>query len=263
MDKRKITCEIEIAADAESVWQALTEAEHVKQWFAPNVEGQSGPEGYLSLSWSTRNDPMRLDFVDYDPPWHLKTTWHAAPEGMKPILLPVEIELESIGQGTTRLTLVQSGFLSDESWDDEFQSHQRGWNTELRHLRYYVEEQFNRTRAYFLERLAVPPTFSIDSFIGASGQLRADLRDVAEGESFELMAAEDECWQCRLLYRLATSDLVFICDALDGGVIRLAIEGTGGNVELWMWAFSWSMSDDELTKRIQPVYHQLRERLGV
>lgn len=256
---RHIECEFEIEASIDKVWQAITEAEHIRNWFAPHAESEPGEGGYIELAWVGPDQPMRLDILAWELEKYLKTTWHSAPAGEESRNLPLEIFLEKTATGT-RLRLIHSGFLSDASWDDEFESHSRGWNTELRHLCYYLEEHFNRTRSYFLQRLTVNEKLEgISSFLNEKqiGKMPSLLH---EGQSFCLRIA-DQNWQCRLIYQFADKDFVFLCDALEGGVIRLSIELMTGSPELWFWVSSYSLKEDQLKKRTKALLEHIGTHL--
>jgi uncharacterized protein YndB with AHSA1/START domain len=259
MTERVIECELDIDSEPAQVWQALTQAEHIRSWFAPYVESEPGVGGHISLSWNDPSTPHRLDIVGWEINECLSTDWFAAPMGQEPINLPLTIRLEPAGPGRTKLRLVQSGFLSDVSWDDEYESHSRGWNTELRSLRYYVEEQLGRARLFLLEKIPVSADW------GDQKPLSVSLLDVgifnrSEGQTFSCRVGEEN-WQCKLIWQLATSDLVFVTEALDGGFVRLAVENITSTPELWFWAFSWRISEDELVRRTQPLLDQIRSRI--
>lgn len=260
MSTRNIECELDIAADIETVWEAITRAEHIRHWFAPYADSQAGEGGFISLSWSDPETPMRLDIASWEENAHLGTSWHAGPAGSDPINLPLDIYLEPTAAGT-RLKLVHSGFLSDESWDDEFASHSRGWNTELRHLRYYLEEQFGRARSFLRERI---PLDDLAQVIGIDGVFLADIGQLREGDHFSLCVRTREGveeMKCRLLWQLATTDFVFICDALQGGVVRLSIENFSGTPELWFWAFSYSLTEEQLVKKAGSWFQAVADRV--
>ena len=261
MKERVINCELAIEAEIDTVWQALTEAEHIQQWFAPYAETSPGVGGHISLSWSDPAAPHKLEIVGWEAGRLLETRWFAAPQGQDPINLPLRVELTSLESGRTLLSLTQSGFLSDASWDDEFESHSRGWNIELRSLRYYLEAQLGRTREFFLERMPVDlATMSFEMLVGVDGLLPIDPQTLKEGERFNLQAA-GESWRCQMIWQLAAKDFVFICDALDGGLVRIGLENIGTTPELWFWAFSWQLSEEELRRRITPLIQQFRERV--
>ena len=48
---RKFESEIEIAASAQTVWAALTEADGIRGWFAPEARVTPGVHGSVWASW--------------------------------------------------------------------------------------------------------------------------------------------------------------------------------------------------------------------
>lgn len=257
---RSIECELTIQADIETVWQAITEAEHISNWFAPFCESKSGPDGYIRLGWSNPDDLDTLSITGWEENSHLATTWYAAPSGVPEQLLPLDIRLERTVGGTV-LRLVHSGFLTDASWDDEYTSHSRGWNTELRHLRYYLESQFNRTRVFFKRKIRLLDDIdvAIEKIIGSNGYFKTETGTLKEGDSFQLRLPSGEYSKSRVLYQSGTTDFVFACDLLQGGLFRLSIESMAGYPELWFWAFSWRLAEDQLAKLLDPLYLEISE----
>ena len=257
---RRIECEFKIPAAIDKVWLAITEAEHIRNWFAPHAKSVAGKGGYIDLVWAEPHEPIRLDILEWEGERYLKTTWYAAPRGEEEKLLPLEISLEKTSDGT-KLRLVHSGFLSDESWDDEFESHSRGWHTELRHLCYYVEQQFNQTRSFVLERFALNDspngisTFLNEKQTGVLPSL------IPEGQAFSLKIG-NENWPCRLLYQYADKDFVFLCDLPEGGVIRLSVETMTGAPELWFWAFSYGLTEEQLIRKTAPLLRHIKAQLS-
>lgn len=256
---RHIECEFDLEAPIEKVWQAITEAKHIQNWFAPHAESVSGEGGYIDIAWTGPDQPMRLEILAWELEKYLKTTWHAAPKGEQERLLPLEIFLEKTATGT-RLRLVHSGFLSEASWDDEFESHNRGWNTELRQLRYYLENQYGRSRDYFLKRLPVDDKlarisfFLDDSFFGGDRTVQT----ISESSRDFALSIAKELWQCQLLYQFGDKDFVFLCDALEGGIIRLSIEMMTGSPELWFWVTSYSLNEQQMAKRTAPLLDHIK-----
>jgi hypothetical protein len=53
--------------------------------------------------------------------------------------MAVDYYIEAIGDGVTRLRLVQSGFGPEAAWDDEFESTKSGWADFLKKLKEVLE----------------------------------------------------------------------------------------------------------------------------
>jgi uncharacterized protein YndB with AHSA1/START domain len=260
---RSIEREIFIDAEPERVWRAITEAEEIVNWFALEAESQPGVGGYIGLSWNLKAvEPGRCHIVEWDPGARLLMTWRDAPGGEHE--LPVEITVERRGGGTL-LRLVHSGFLSDASWDEEYESHGRGWSYELRSLKFYLERQADRRRRHVLERF----TFAGDraagwrAVVGPSGAFAPAVEEPAEGAEFALTLPDGTTSPAELLYAFDDRDFVAAADVLQGGLFRVALEMAPDGPEVWIWAFSWQMSQADLKATVQPMYEAVAARPGV
>ncbi len=132
MSKRRIEKKIEIKASPEAVWKALTDAEQITGWFAPEARVEPGQGGKIFMSWGPGFEigtPIEI----WEPNKRLQTG-----DANRPI--KVDYVLEGRGD-TTVLTLVQSGFGDTPDWDDEFDNTKRGWDIFLDNLRAYVERR--------------------------------------------------------------------------------------------------------------------------
>ncbi len=253
---RSIECEFEIKATPEQVWQALSDADQICRWFAPYADSAPGPEGFVSLGWMEPDNMERMAVLTWDEPNRLVLDWHAAPAGQTPIPLPVQFELLQEGD-VTRLKLVQNGFLSDESWDDEFESHSRGWATELRFLKYYLEHHFGKVRNIIKQRCSIDPREDIlGRIVGPNGIFKTSGMPQI-GDRFEITLPDGESSSCELLYALGKTDFVFVCDALDGGIVRIALEYLASDPMLLVWAISWNLAEDKLIATAQPWFEQV------
>lgn len=259
---RSIEREIFIASDPERVWQALTDAEQIVNWFALKADSRPGIGGHISLSWELKAiEPDRCHILDWQPGSRLLMTWRDAPGGDNE--LPVEITL-SRREGGSLLRLVHSGFLSDASWDEEYESHGRGWSYELRSLKFYLERQFSRTRRHVLERFPLPNgnMSAWREIVGPSGGFSAAVDDLVEGAGFFLGLPNGTRTAAELLYSLDGRDFVAAADVLQGGLFRIALEIVSDVPEVWVWAFSWSLDQKALIAMVQPMYGAIRQRLA-
>lgn len=128
---RKHEFELEIGATPEEVWAALTEADGITRWFAPEANVTPGQGGSLTLSWGPGAEgtgPIHL----WEP--GRRFGWTEGPDKK------VEFEIEAIEGGRTRLRMVHSGFAADANFDDEYGSTHGGW------LTYFSMLQYSATR---------------------------------------------------------------------------------------------------------------------
>lgn len=258
---RDIEVELSIAKPPDTVWRAITEADEIVRWFALAAETEPGVGGHIGLSWNLKEfEPGRCRITAWEPGRRLRFTWHAGPE--QPRELPVEIVLRH-SDGGTLLKLTHSGFLSDESWDEEYESHARGWNYELRSLRFYLERQLGRTRQYVLRKFPVADMAATwRSTVGQDGAFRPAMANLAEGAEFLLGLPDGTTTRAELLYQFDGRDFVVIAEVLKAGIFRLGIEVVGGVPELWVWAFSWQLGQADLEAVAEPLLNALQSKLA-
>src|SRR5580704_4829406 len=124
---RSVDVTTEIAAPADAVWAALTQADLLCRWFSPTAE-RDGDK--VRLAWGP-DMVMEERFVEVEKGRHLR--WADTPDA--PII--VDWHLETKG-GHTVVRLVQSGLSASAEWDDAFDSFETGWRYFLFNLRHYL-----------------------------------------------------------------------------------------------------------------------------
>lgn len=243
---RRFETQIEIAASPAEVWRALTEATELMRWFPPYAEVEPGIGGRIHMSWG---DALSGDhrILGWDPERHLRTDWGGGPRAT----LAVDYFLEGRG-GSTLLRLVHSGFGSEASWDDEFDSISRGWPYELRSLKDYLERHPGRDRQVACAH--VPVSGSVEAawarLVGPTGRFRPPAHPVAEGERFELGLPDGSTTLAALFWQRPGLDFAAALDALDGARLRLGLEKFGGRWEYWIWLESRTLPAAELERRL-------------
>ena len=129
---------VELNASADEVWRALSEAEGLIKWFAPEARVEPGEGGKIFLSWGPGMEGAS-EISAWKPGEHLGTLMPAgSPEA--PRVQAVDYYIEN-RDGRTVLRLVHSGFSADAKFDDEFESTHHGWLTFLAMLRHAVEQK--------------------------------------------------------------------------------------------------------------------------
>ncbi len=256
---RAIERELFIEAEPDVVFDAFTQAEHIMAWFAPHARSAPGVGGFINLTWNSGETNKDCEILEWDPGSHVLMNWYAGPDG--DTRLPVDVRLERRGGGTV-LRLVHSGFLSDESWDDEYDSHGRGWSYELRSLKYYVERQLGRARQFVFRRIPLTGgAAALTGLIGPDCPFGADAAELAEGDRFTLRLPDGSSTAAEVMYELADKDFVAFADVLEGGLFRFAFETFAGAPELWIWAFSWQLAEKELEALVGPWFNEVEQRL--
>jgi uncharacterized protein YndB with AHSA1/START domain len=142
----QIEREILIQAPPDRVWAALTEAEHLAQWFGDSAQIDLRPGGAITFGWSQYQDAVHhATVVRVDPPRFFSYRWaRSAGEPVTPRHSTlVEFTLTPDGPDRTRLRVVESGFAHLDATDFErataVEENTRGWHDELDELTLYLE----------------------------------------------------------------------------------------------------------------------------
>ena len=146
---RSIIKEVVVAAPADVVWRALTDADELKRWFPIDARVEPGLGGSVWLSWGDGVEGT-APITSWEPERHFGWT-----ETRGPHKLAVDFHIEARG-GSTVVRLVHSGFGDGGDWDDEFHMTQGGWSYFMQHLRLYLERQRGKARDVISFREPVP-----------------------------------------------------------------------------------------------------------
>ena len=131
---------VELAADPQRVWAALTTADGLAAWFGDEavIDLRPGGAAWMKFGGGPTID-MRVERVD--EPAVFAYTWQipGLPKD-DPRRTYVEFTLEPAGTGTL-LRVVETGFaqLPDEVHGAEFDGHIKGWQSELGELVSYLD----------------------------------------------------------------------------------------------------------------------------
>ena len=136
----EIRRELTVEAPIEQVWQALTRAEHLSEWFGDSASIDLRPGGRATFGWSEYGETTEAVIEVVDRPTKLSFRWEAlkdTPVEVSSTL--VEFTLQPDGEGT-RLTLVESGFASlpKDSYESRLAENTSGWDAELNDLGTYL-----------------------------------------------------------------------------------------------------------------------------
>jgi len=233
------TAELEFTIDAkvEDVWAAITEAEHLMNWFPLDARVTPGEGGSMFMAWG---DEFKGDCTIevWEPNKRLRTTFmeQPSPEG-EPMRTYVDYYLEGNG-GETTLRLVHSGFGQGAAWDAMYNAVSNGWNAELRSLRHYVENHMSQTREV---AWAVSPIEGSDEAAWAALMgleclgLEGGLPPVA-GERYRADGPALGEIGGLVLHSKEPGVFVATIDGLNNAFIRVEIERCSGpDPSVWFW----------------------------
>jgi uncharacterized protein YndB with AHSA1/START domain len=166
---RSVVDSIEIAAPADVVWRALTEAAELERWFPLVARVEPGVGGRIHMSWQNEF-AGELEILEWRPDELLVTGW-SGPEG-DPMATPqtTELHLRERG-GRTVVRLVASGIPAGAEWDEWYDGTRRGWRFELHSLKVYLERHRGeeRTVVYLRRRVDLPAAEAMGRLSSAEG----------------------------------------------------------------------------------------------
>jgi uncharacterized protein YndB with AHSA1/START domain len=134
---RDIVLSVELDASPEDVFRAVTDGTELAKWLAPEARGtapEGGKKGSIWISWG-EGMSVEHELEIFDPPKRIRHPSGKNAETKAPLYADWSIEAREGGKTTLRL--VHSGFSVGADWDNEFESHARGWKLMLENLRQY------------------------------------------------------------------------------------------------------------------------------
>jgi uncharacterized protein YndB with AHSA1/START domain len=142
----QITHEVVIDAPVERVWAILTEAEHIREWFA--FDGAAidlRPGGALVLTWK-EHGTFHARIEEVTPPHRFSYRWAMRPDEQPEQGNATLVQFSLIPEGSgTRLRVVESGFreldLPAERQSQHAAENTDGWVGAFRMLDEYARRQ--------------------------------------------------------------------------------------------------------------------------
>ena len=133
---------ITVSSPIGRVWDALTVAEQIAQWFGDSAEmDELRPGGALTVGWSEFNDSATCVIEEVDEPTTFSYRWNIGTADDGTVWTTRVTFTLSEADGMTTVTVVESGFaaLPDEL-GTAFEENTAGWESEMEDLRSFVEE---------------------------------------------------------------------------------------------------------------------------
>jgi uncharacterized protein YndB with AHSA1/START domain len=144
--KDTIEREVLLNAPREKVWDAITRADLISQWFGTDTKIPSLTVGQeIVFEWADYDSVTRGIIEEVKPMTSFAYKWeHGDVDLSKPIveetLTLVTFTLEDAGAGT-RLTLVETGFASLPEGVGSYEANSSGWTSELNDLKEYLHKE--------------------------------------------------------------------------------------------------------------------------
>jgi uncharacterized protein YndB with AHSA1/START domain len=133
--------EITVTSPIDRVWEALTMAEHLAQWFGDSAEVDLRPGGEMTVGWSDYEYVSKAVVETVDYPTTFAYRWEAGEAGDGTMWsTKVTFTLEE-ADGMTTVRVVESGLsaLPDELYGPLLKENSSGWTSEMADLQRHLE----------------------------------------------------------------------------------------------------------------------------
>jgi uncharacterized protein YndB with AHSA1/START domain len=127
---------IQVSSPIGAVWEALTVAEKLSQWFGDSATVDLRPGGAISFGWTDYDDEVAGVVEEVDAPTTFSYRWEAgADEDGTMWTTRVTFTLEE-SAGMTTVTVRETGLslLPDELYGRTLEENSSGWSAELADL---------------------------------------------------------------------------------------------------------------------------------
>jgi len=232
--ERRLEKEIEIAAPVDEVWKALTDPMELVKWFPLEARVTPGNGGKIFLSWGPDCEG-EAEIVAWEPGKKFACRENFA---------LVEWTLEARG-GKTILRLVQSSFLGNEDWENEwFESTGYGWGFMLLGLQWALEHHRGIARqvAWPRHKVNLSRAETYARLLEADGIFRADVNSQLQPQQdYALGTATAENYSGRVQFvRALRGFCVSVCE-LNDALFWVTIEGAPGKIEVQIWLSAFGL----------------------
>jgi uncharacterized protein YndB with AHSA1/START domain len=141
---RTVRTTIRTTATPEQLFEAWADPAKLAQWFPDRAEGRAVEGGVQKWFFDRFNHALPYEVAAAVPGEHLVYT--GVIPGRPRFYLEIDIVREA---GSTSLTLINSGFLDKDGWDEEYEGIASGWQMAMALLKLYVERHYGRQRQQF------------------------------------------------------------------------------------------------------------------
>ena len=127
---------ITVSSPIARVWEAITVAEHLSQWFGDSAEVDLRPGGALRFGWSEYGEMVDGVVEAVEPEKLFSYRWTAGKTDDGTVWTTTVTFTLDEAEGMTTITVVESGLseLPDELYATTVKENTSGWNAELADL---------------------------------------------------------------------------------------------------------------------------------
>jgi uncharacterized protein YndB with AHSA1/START domain len=251
--------EIEIEANPDQVWRALTDADQLTGWYVERAEVEPRAGGKYFISWGEGMDGWgKIDV--WEPPHRLRLVHLPAGGGDPgpndpPLDEPIieEYTIEASG-GTTVLRMVNSGIPDSADWDSFYDGTDVGWDGFFLALRHYLLHHAGEPRKalWFTTPLVDGPDVAWDRLNAAMAKT-GTLSGLAAGDRYDITTSLGDHLFGEVVAIDPSTKLLLSVDPMDKALLEASIVPSPehGYVSFAVWL--WGDQDiDGLRSRWEP-----------
>lgn len=248
---RRFVFDLDLDADPDTVWRALTDPTEIVRWFATEALVVPGEGGSLEWAWepggrwphriSGWEPGRRLTLAQLaDRPFDLNGE-PVDPSLAEPRQIAIEFTLApragADGQTATRLRIVHSGFGTGQAWDDELDGISNGWSYELGGLAHYLARHRGEDRQ--LVNVMVALTGSAEDAWQALRAAGYRLTATDVGQPYAIELGDGLGWSGELRSLVPGRSVSGSVAELDNGLFRFETWRTAGTTNLVVSLAAW------------------------
>jgi len=220
---RDIELTVELDASPEDVFRAVTDGTELAKWLAPEARGtapEGGKKGSIWISWG-EGMSVEHEIDIFDAPKRVRHPSGKNAETKAPLYADWSIEARD--GGTTTLRLVHSGFSVGADWDNEYESHARGWKLMLENLRQYFARHKHEPAIHipFMSKVESPHGSIWKTLLGKLGLPAA----AKVGDAFRFTTPKGDVLTGVVDHVTETRALGLVVNEYNDSLLRYTLEG--------------------------------------
>jgi len=132
---------VDVLADADLIWKALTDSALLSRWCSPKASVRPRAGGLFRASVDPQTE-LEAHIDVFNPPRRLRLIYLPAPQ-LPPAgsVLADDFILEPMPGGGTIVRLLGSGVPATPEWDTQYRRLRVGWQQAMTRLKVFVEQQ--------------------------------------------------------------------------------------------------------------------------
>lgn len=247
---KEIDLTVELDADPETVWSAISTGAELANWFPLNADVEPGVGGVVRIDWGPEcAGEGRITIWEPGRRLRYEESW-PGPDPDVPIAVDYTIEARG---GKTLLRLVNSGFSAEDDWADFLDTLDSGWRYFLWNLQVYLARHAGTPRRMVWERrkIAVDKPAAWQRLLGEDGLVAAP--DPNAGAAVRLWSGDAG----RLHAVNPPIHVTARFPELNDALLLLELEPGQGEFSLGVWLSLYGVDES----RAEALQAALRERL--